>query len=100
MVIVLSSLGERAPSSTETKTKIGDRKRGIPQSEAHLQARKEGRKPKFVAGDKVTWFDEEGVVVRFLGISSAYGDGRQALWYRVRFGDQTRELVQEVLSKI
>lgn len=84
----------------ESNQRISQRKRGVPQSLEHREARKRGRRPKFSAGDRVTWFDEEGVVEALNGIASAYGDGRKAYWYTVRFGLQTRELIQEVLTLI
>lgn len=88
------------PSSDTTKAKISARKRGIPQSPAHLAARRAGRLPKFTRGDAVDWFGEVGEVAELLGIQSAYGDGRQAYWYRVVFGPCHRDLIQDVLTKV
>lgn len=90
----------REPHTEAHKTRISERKRGVPQSLEHREARKRGRRPKFAPGDSVAWFDEVGIVEALVGIASAYGDGRKAYWYTVRFGERTRELVQEVLSLV
>lgn len=96
----LALVADRIPSTQATKEKISSSKKGIKQSPEHLAARKAGRRPKFEPGDDVYWFGEQGQVLRNLGISSAYGDGRQAIWYEVAFGYSTRHLVQDVLSHI
>lgn len=97
-MVATGTLGRQA-SSLETNQKISDKKKGIKQTPEHVAARKEGRKPQFKVGDSCLWFGEQGEVVEYLGIAAAYGDGRRAHWYKVRFGYRSRDLVQDVLEK-
>src|SRR4051812_43359246 len=102
---LMSSSPSRPDASEAHKAAVSRAKLGVPQSAAHKEKRRLGRLPQLSAGDKVVWIptEEEGVVIKFLGHAGQDdvipGANHKKL-YRVTFGHQHRDLIEEVLELV